>query len=264
MTDNNFSHITMTPKATPLKEIQAANPRVKFTSSNVVTEEWEGFLWNEGEAPLCLEKIAESHEKWVNKKTPHFTELRLPEDVVLTTGITLQEALDAHKRWLSNPRTGARFVYGGDLSGINLRNLNLSKSVLAGAVLSESDLSYTDFSNATMTDSDLVRAVIRNTNFQAASLRFANMAGADASYAIFSFAKLDHANMFKVNLGSAIFGGTSMEGTDLLEASLSSTQFNYVDLRLTCISGAEIFTTTSFTGSLMRDSLFIVLQKLNS
>ena len=96
----------------------------------------------------------------------------------------LMEILDKHKMWLDDVEGGEK----ADLSGADLRYINLSDADLSGANLRGADLRYVNLS-----DADLSGADLRYINLSDADLSGANLRGADPRYANLSGANLSGA-----------------------------------------------------------------------
>ncbi|MEG4035261.1 pentapeptide repeat-containing protein [Microcoleus sp. S36b_A4] len=102
-----------------------------------------------------------------------------------------------------------------DLSGVDLRDADLSRANLSGA-----DLTYADLSGANLTHADLSRA--------------------DLSGANLIFAKLSGANLSGVNLGRAKLSGADLSRADLRGAKLRDADLRRANLRATDLRGTKL------------------------
>ena len=108
------------------------------------------------------------------------------KEVIINDGITLEEILDKHEKWLKHKEGGEK----ADLSGIDLSYVDLSRADLTRANLSHTNLRKADLSYTNLNEADL-----SSTN-----LCEANLKGADLSHADLNYANLMGANLKQVNL----------------------------------------------------------------
>lgn len=94
---------------------------------------------------------------------------------------------------------------GANLSGRDLRSVNLSGADLTGADLSGCDLRLADLSSAKLTGANLQDADLRNADLTNADLTGANLADAD---------------LRQVDLSTAQLAGANLSGVDLRDAQL--------------------------------------------
>jgi uncharacterized protein YjbI with pentapeptide repeats len=108
----------------------------------------------------------------------------------------LNDALEAHKKWINDKVGGAcANLSGADLSNADLSSANLSSANLSGANLSDADLSSADLSDANLSSANLSGA-----NLSGANLSGANLSDADLIYANLIYANLRGANLSDANL----------------------------------------------------------------
>ena len=95
----------------------------------------------------------------------------------------LEKILEVHKEWINDNEKGVR----ADLSGVCLREENLSEADLSGANLSRADLRSAELSGAYLRGADLGGADLRGAYLRGADLRGADLRGANLSDANLDF-----------------------------------------------------------------------------
>ena len=114
---------------------------------------------------------------------------------IMCGGLSLEEVLKQHKKWLLGDKDGARAnLYRANLYRANLYRANLTDANLSGAYLSGADL-Y----RANLADANLSGAYLIDVNLSGADL-----SGADLSRANLSSATLSSANLSSANLSGAV------------------------------------------------------------
>ena len=94
----------------------------------------------------------------------------------------LKGKLDGHAKWLRGDQDGVRAdLSEANLSGANLRVVDLSDANLRGADLSEADLSGANLSGVNLRGADLNGADLREADLSGADLNGTNLRGADLS-----------------------------------------------------------------------------------
>ncbi len=116
-------------------------------------------------------------------------------------------------------------VSGQNLRGIDLLNFNLKGANISHARICEANLCGANLSKADLHGADLCWADLRGANLSEADLREANLIWADLSEADLRGVKLDMATMYgaclsKVDLRGAFLDRTDLRGADLSWASL--------------------------------------------
>ncbi|MFC5833871.1 pentapeptide repeat-containing protein [Nonomuraea insulae] len=114
-----------------------------------------------------------------------------------------------------------------DLSGADLRGLNLDQMVFAGANLAGADLS---------------RASARGVIFSGADLTGANLAGVDLTSAGFGYSELVDATIAFTRLGSAMIQPATLTGAVFTGAILDHTSFRECDLMGVDLRGCDLST----------------------
>lgn len=118
-----------------------------------------------------------------------------------------------------------------DLSGTDLRRVDLKNAFLQGVIFDDANLRGTDLSNA-----DLRRADFHRANLVLTHLSAANLTEADFSGANLCDADLSGANLCKANFSDAELVGALLQGADLNRAKLEE---NVKDLSLFQIKTAK-------------------------
>jgi uncharacterized protein YjbI with pentapeptide repeats len=126
------------------------------------------------------------------------------------------EGEDAVKKLLSAYVQGLR-----DFSGSNLRRAELYQSRLSGIILKEANLSGCDLWMVDLTSSNLSNINLTEANLIEADLRWANLSQADLSNADLIGADLRWANLRSACLRDTDLTGADLIGSDLTDADLS-------------------------------------------
>ena len=128
-------------------------------------------------------------------------------------GKNLNEVLEAHKKWLNGEDGGER----ADLSGANLREVDLSGAALNRAYLHGANLSGANLMGAYLHRANLMEADLREANLMRAYLNGAYLGGAYLSGAYLRDAFLNGANLMGADLMGADLMGADLRETDLGE-----------------------------------------------
>ena len=110
---------------------------------------------------------------------------------------------------------------GAVLSGVVLRDGNLSDARLGGAVLSGAKLSGAILSGTLLLGADLSNALLGRANLSSAILRDANLSNASLKKADVSGAELSGADLSSARLQGANLSGVSLTGANLSDANFS-------------------------------------------
>lgn len=124
---------------------------------------------------------------------------------------------------------GPNLSWGG-LSGLQLREADLSLA----------DLSLTDLSRADLFEADLSRANLRGADLSFASLSFASLRLASLRLADLSHAQLYDADLRDADLGLADLGDVDLREADLGDADLGGANLSGADLGFADLSGADV------------------------
>ena len=117
-----------------------------------------------------------------------------------------------------------------DLSGANLRGVNLS----------ETDLSCVDLSQANLSEANLSKCDLSDTDFTGANLSRANLIAADLQSAYFNGAILTAADLSQANLKYADLTGANLNQANLRNADLSLAHLESADLRSADLRGVNL------------------------
>jgi uncharacterized protein YjbI with pentapeptide repeats len=113
-----------------------------------------------------------------------------------------------------------------DLNGANLQNATIIEARLQGAQLIIAKLNHADLTGADLEHADLMLAEMQRTDFTGANLQSANLSQADAEGAHFYHANLQNANLAKANLVDADLRGANLTGTSLSAAYMERTVYD--------------------------------------
>ena len=153
--------------------------------------------------------------------------MRNIKNVIINGGITLEEILDKHEKWLKHKEDGEKADLSGvdlsyvDLSCANLVRANLSHTNLRNANLSYTSLSGTDLSYANLCEVDLNDSDLNNTNLKHAGLVKSNLRNTTLYYA-----NLNHAQLTEADLTSADLSYANLMGANLQSAILDNVRYN--------------------------------------
>jgi uncharacterized protein YjbI with pentapeptide repeats len=157
---------------------------------------------------------------------------------------------------LDSDRKGSvvQFLYEADLikeedpvlnlSGVGLRDANLSQldlsdANLSGAVLSRADLHGTNLSDAILTRAELNNADLRDATMSGANLSEANLNFANLSRAVLNNADLPHADLSGANMSDAFLRYADLREAQLIETNLSGADLLRADLGYARLNGAK-------------------------
>ena len=115
---------------------------------------------------------------------------------------------------------------GANLKRINLQDADLSGANLSGANLKRANLSIADFRYANLSGANLSNAVLSDANFFNADLSGANLTDTNLSRANLRSANLSNANLVTANLSNAVLSGANLSG-----ARIGQTLFGDQNLR---------------------------------
>lgn len=140
-----------------------------------------------------------------------------PKLTPITSTSLLAKYAEGQRDFRSVQLTGAQ---GDRLQGQDLRNINLS-----GSVLERVDLRQVIFKNANLNGIQLVKVDLRG-----ADLSNANLIGANLSLSNLSEANLSQANLLRVNLSQAKLGSAILQKAELMKSNLSGADLNSANL----------------------------------
>ena len=106
-----------------------------------------------------------------------------------------------------------------DLSGLDLRYMNLSGADFTGSSLASADLRYSDLSGA-----QFIRANLRRARLSVTNLRDANFHGADLGGATLRYTDLSSAYMYRTDLRNTDLRHANLYDVDLYDADLRHAQ----------------------------------------
>jgi uncharacterized protein YjbI with pentapeptide repeats len=157
----------------------------------------------------------------------------------------LREALDKHDISIWNNWRQENPQVRPDLSGSDLRRVDLKHAAFDGVLLTDANLRGTDLSHADLHGSDLHRANLIRAHFNAA-----NLAEADFSEADLSEANLSEANLSKANFSHSLVLGALLLGADLSSANLED---NVKSLSLSQIKKTRNWETAFFSYGILEE-----------
>jgi len=205
-------------------------------NSDVGSDGFNAYVFEEGQAnnpplkkdevPEVVEAIKRMLEEFIDERSGgHLPSLSLA-NVNLTSRI--QEAIRATRESLRVDRSI-------DLSGMKLPDIDLS-----GFDLRETELTQTVLRGAQLNGANLERAEAPSAVFAGANLEHANMQEMQATNAVFGGANLSDAKMVAIKAGDASFVGAKLLSADLRFAYLVKANFSGADLGGANLSNATL------------------------
>jgi uncharacterized protein YjbI with pentapeptide repeats len=150
-----------------------------------------------------------------------------------------------------------------DVSGQDVRGINLMNCNLRGANLSQARVCEANLCGAKLSKADLHGANLRGTYLCWADLRGANLSEADLREADLSWADLQEADLRGVHLERATLYGASLGRADLRGAFLDTTDLHGADLSWASLGGASTFERTKShlrrRGALFREKTEVIV-----
>lgn len=144
--------------------------------------------------------------------------------------------LHDHEKWLNGEKTGVMANFNtADLSGADLRTVNLCKASLRYV-----DLTGADLKKATLKKVDLTGTDLHGADLTGADLSGANLYGANLNRSHLSEADLYSANLSNANLARADLRKANLTGAYLYRADLTGANLYGADLRDAILTGANL------------------------
>lgn len=156
-----------------------------------------------------------------------------------------------------------------DLSRVNLKNANLSKSIFINCILEDSDLSGTDMSRCVLRGVILRDSIMIYAKLSEAQLYDVNLSGAvltngdlwycdcdqkvDFSYANLCGANLTGGRFRGVNFYGANLSGANLTGSDLVDADLTLSDLSYAKYELRQLEKAKSVQDATFVHTISRN-----------
>ena len=159
---------------------------------------------------------------------------------VVIGGITLEEILNKHEKWLKDEKGGEKAkLIKVDLSFVDLRGVNLINV----------DLRFSNLRGANLSYANLVRANLSHTNLRNANLSYVDLRGTDLSYANLCEVDLNDGDLDNTNLKHAGLVKSNLKNTTLYYANLNHAQLTDADLTSADLSYANLM------GANLRDAI---------
>jgi uncharacterized protein YjbI with pentapeptide repeats len=175
----------------------------------------------------------------------------------------IDNATQIYAKWrlvweIINHKIEDRNFFRADLSGANLKGVNLSGANLYRADLRGTNLCGTNLIGANLKRADLRRTDLRKTsvsganyswmdlsgtNFRKANLCGVDLRGLDLRGMDFSYANLSRANLIQADLRKADLSGVNLSKANLCRADLRGANLSGTDLCETNLSGANLHET---------------------
>jgi hypothetical protein len=135
-----------------------------------------------------------------------------------------------------------------DLSGRNLRNLDLKDAKFLRSNLSRGDLTASRLMRAEMAEADLSRAQMARVD-----LTRANLAQADLTFTNLSYAKLEGAKLRYALLTRSNLTGANLSDADLGGAQLNRANLTRANLKDAAVNHRQLASVSSLDGATMPD-----------
>ena len=153
-------------------------------------------------------------------------------------------------------------MVSADLDRARLAGANLNRAFLAGAALrwtrmedanlDRAHLVETDLHNTQMAGASLYQANLVRASFGSATIEGATLDNSKMNYAFLSYARMEQASLVAVRVEGANFYLAKMLDADLAAAWMVGASFEKAHLEGVCFDEAQIDSSTSFTGALVR------------
>lgn len=171
--------------------------------------------------------------------------MRNIKEVIINGGITLEEILDKHEKWLKHEKGGEKAkLIKADLSFVDLRGVDLINV----------DLRFSNLRGANLSCANLVRANLSHTNLRKADLSYTNLSGTDLSYTNLSEVDLNDSDLKNTNLKHADLAKSNLRNTTLYYANLNHAQLTDADLTSADLSYANLM------GANLKDAILDIVR----
>ena len=158
------------------------------------------------------------------------------KDVIIDGGITLEEILDKHEKWLKREEDGEKAkLIKADLSFVDLRGVDLINA----------DLRFSNLRGANLSCANLVRANLSHADLRKADLSYTSLSGTDLSYA----------NLCEVNLSDSDLKNTNLKHAGLVKSNLKNTTLYYANLNHAQLTDADLTSADLSYANLMGANL---------
>ncbi|VAW31239.1 hypothetical protein MNBD_CHLOROFLEXI01-4990 [hydrothermal vent metagenome] len=123
-----------------------------------------------------------------------------------------------------------------DLSGENLRNLDLSGAIFStyqfeNKIYRSADLASVNFTDSNLSRANLAATNLQNAGFWQANLYEASLQGVQAQNASFSQTDMRRATLFAARLEGASFWHTQLAGANLYAARIANAHITEIDIK---------------------------------
>ena len=145
---------------------------------------------------------------------------------------------------------------GADLSGQDLRGMEMFRSDLSGANLAGAQLTIAAMQRVNLTAADLSGAFMQQTDLKQSNLSRANLSGAILNVADLREADLSEANLTGTNLQSSDLRNANLTGANLSRTRLFNVNLSGANLSRTDLSSTDLSYATWIDGRVCgRDSI---------
>lgn len=149
--------------------------------------------------------------------------------------------VESHELWLKNESEGHRADFTkANLTGIDMRNRNLTKAIFDGAVLTGANMSDSCFYYSSFINTNMNYCICKNSDFSSCKFILTSMAGAnfyksnlndsDFIQAFMEHTKFREANFAYASFYRIVIHNCSFPEANFFNASFSNTRFDNVDL----------------------------------
>jgi len=193
------------------------------------------------------------------------------------TSLILSNSIFEWNQWRKENPDVIPNLSGVDLTKQDLRNINLSSTILLRANLTCVNLSNANCRNANFEGANLTEAIVDDSNFSKANMAGINLAKSHINNTDFSGVDLSHSNLtkaeliecylIKANLKLAILQETNLNNSyltqaNLMDAKLVQSNLTNVDLSNANVVGAN-FAKADLTGVTIEDWMIDRTTKLD-
>ena len=128
--------------------------------------------------------------------------------------------------WDTKPNPDYKSVAGAQLSGVDLREADLTSAFLANAVLNHANLQNANLLSADLTHAQLIDTHLEGADLLGANLKEIQARGAHLAGADLTLAKLTGATLISADLSRALLKGADLSNADLTYANLRNAQLD--------------------------------------
>lgn len=196
-------------------------------------------------SPDELQRILESHTAWLNSEGRDGNRANFRNADLREADLSGTVLMNASLR-------------GADLSKAQLTQVDFRGADLSEAILQQTNISYCNFSGATLTRADMRTAIMEGSFFEGADFTGAGLIGANLAGLQLSGANFTETDLQSANLQGSVLAGAVLRGTSFYYANLAGANLQNAHCRDTSFEQAILedadFTGASLKGANLKDA----------